>query len=359
MHLAIPVLALLLATVLPAQQATVSLPAANARLSAEFSDLTAMRELRDGRVLLYDRKEERLAVAEFATGSLRSIGRLGQGPGEFQSIAALLPLGGDSTLAADFARRWLILDGDRVVATLPPDTPAIRFVSLWPLGADSQGRVLSQGFRREGGLTDSTFVLLVERATGRSDTIARLRNGVRRAPVSAVTDPVLGRGIRIGRIPLNVGEAPKLLPDGWTAVARLEPYRVDWRSPDGRWTLGAPIPVGSIRMSERERKAYSDRNTWSRNATDWPEVLPPFDSPTSLFSTPDGWLVIKRLPSASVPETRYDLIDKTGVRRSQLVLRSNEHILGFGAASVYVIETDDDGIQRLRRHPYTAATVRP
>ncbi len=359
MHLATPALAVLLTTAVAAQQAGVSLRPANARLTAEFSDLTAIRELRDGRVLLFDRKEERLAVADFTTGSVSSIGRTGQGPGEFQSIATLLPLGGDSTLAADFARRWLILAGDKVVATLPPDTPAIMAVSLWPLGADRQGRVLSRGFPRGGGLTDSTLALLVERATGRTDTIARLRNGIRRAPVSTVTDPALGRGVRIGRIPLNVGEAPLLLADGWTAVVRLEPYRVDWRSPDGRWTSGAPIPVRAIRMNNDERKAYADRNPWSRNATDWPELLPPFDSPTSLFATADGWLVIKRLSSSSEPETRYDLVDKTGIRRSQLVLPPNEHILGFGVASVYVIETDSDGIQRLRRHPYSAASIRP
>ena len=112
-------------------------------------------------------------------------------------------------------------------------------------------------------------------------------------------------------------------------------------------------------MNETERKAYSDRHPGFRNATDWPEFLPPFDSPTSLFATADGWLVIKRLSSSSEPETRYDLVDKSGVRRSQLILPRNEHILGFGAASVYVIETDDDGIQRLRRHPYTAVTTRP
>ncbi|HEY5544506.1 MAG TPA: hypothetical protein VIK50_00485 [Gemmatimonadaceae bacterium] len=359
MHLAAHSLALLVATTLPPQQGTVSLPPASAGLSAEFSDLTAMRELGDGRVLLYDRKEVRLVVAEFGTGSLRDIGRTGQGPGEFQSIAALLPLGGDSTLAADFVRRWLILAGDSIVATLPSDTPAIGAVSLWPLGADRQGRVLSQGFRRGGGSIDSTYVLLVERATGLSDTIARLGGGVRRAPISSVNDPGLGRGVRISRIPLNVREAPLLLPDGWTAVVRLAPYRVDWRSPDGRWTSGAPIPVRPIRMNESERKFYSDRNSWSRNATDWPELLPPFDTPTSLFATPDGWLVVKRLSSVGAPETRYDLIDKTGVRRSQLVLRPNEHVLGFGVASVYVVETDDDGIQRLRRHPYAFASLRP
>ena len=345
--------------VLYAQGPTRTLPAPNARLGAEFSDLTTLRELNDGRVLLFDRKEERLMVVDFGSGFVRDVARKGQGPAEFEFVAALLPLGGDSTLAADLARRWLILDGDKVVVTLPPDNPAIMAVRLQPLGADRLGRVLSRGFPRGGGLTDSTLAILIERATGRPDTIARLRNGVRRAPVSTVTDPALGRGVMIRRIPLNVGEAPLLLADGWTAVVRLEPYRVDWRSPEGRWTSGAPIPVRSIRMNEGERKAYSDRYPWSRNATDWPEFLPPFDTPTSLFATADGWLVIKRLSSASEPETRYDLIDKSGVRRSQLILQRNEHILGFGAASVYVIETDDDGIQRLRRHSYTAVSTRP
>jgi hypothetical protein len=350
---------LFVATSLGEQQGTVSLPPANARLNVEFSDLTTMRELGDGRVLLYDRKEERLALVDFATGSVTNVGRLGQGPGEFQSVAAIVPLGGDSTLVADFARRWLILTGDRIVATLPPDTPALKLVSLGPLGADRNGRVLSLEYRPWNGSNDSTNVLLVERATGRADSIVQLRNSVRRAPISSVTDPVGGRAMRGSRIPLDVREAPLLFPDGWTAVVRLEPYRVDWRSPDGRWTLGRPIPERPVRMTDRERKAYSVRKPGYRNATDWPEFLPPFDTPTALFSTSDGWLVVKRLPSASSPETRYDVIDKTGVRRSQLVLRPREHILGFGAASVYVIETDEDGIQRVRRHPYSAAPVRP
>jgi hypothetical protein len=341
------------------QSGTRSLPAANARLEAEFSDLTAVRELRDGRVLLFDRKEERLVVADFTTGAIRDIARKGQGPREFEFVAALLPLAGDSTIAADWSRFWLILVRDSVVAKLLPEHAALQRIALAPLGADQSGRVLSRGFPRGGGLTDSTLAVLVERATGRTDTIARLRNGVRRAPVSTVTDPAMGRGVMVRRIPLNVGEAPLLLADGWTALVRLEPYRVDWRSPDGRWTLGAPIPVRQVRMNDDERKAYAARNPWSRAATDWPEFLPPFDTPTSLFATADGWLVIKRLSSAGEPETRYDLVDKSGVRRSQLILQRNEHILGFGAASVYVIETDDDGIQRLRRHPYTAVTTRP
>jgi hypothetical protein len=342
---------------LVAQQRPIALPPAEARLDVEFSDLTMIRELRDGRVLLFDRKEERFSVVDFAANSLTDVARKGQGPGEFQFVGALLPLGADSSLAAETGR-WLILDGDSVVATLPPDNPAIRAVSLWPLGADRQGRVLSRAFRRGGSMTDSTLLVLVDRATGRTDTIAGLRNGGRRAPVSTVTVPGQGSGIRVGRIPLNVSEFALLFPDGWTAVARLDPYRVDWRSPDGRWTLGRPVPIVETRMTDRERTAYAERNRWARSASDWPDRLPPFDTPTSMFASPDGFLVLKRLGSASEPEPRYDVIDRTGVRRSQLVLRPNEHIVGFGVKSVYVIETDDDGIQRLHRHPWPSQALR-
>ena len=346
------------AAVLRAQQ-VVRLGPANARPETEFSDLTSIRELRDGRVLIFDRKEDWLAVVNLTDGSLKQISRHGRGPGEFQGTLALFPLGGDSSLAADLAMRWLIVVGDSVVATLPPDNPAIRAVSLWPLGADRNGYVLSRSFAGGRAATDSEPVLRVNRVTGQVDTILRLGTGVRRAPVSAVTDPELGRGVRIGRIPLNVRDATLLLPDGWIAVVRVDPYRVEWRSPDGQWTRGPLIPTPSIRLNERERRAYAQRNSWARNATDWPETLPPFDTPTALYSTPDGWLVIKRLPAADDNDQRYDLVDKSGVRRAQLALRPNETIIGFGAASVYVIETDDDGIQRLRRHPYSAASIRP
>jgi hypothetical protein len=73
---------------------------------------------------------ERFQVADFGAGTVTDAARRGQGPGEFQFIAALLPLGGDSTLAADMVRRWLILDGDKVVATLPPDNCAALHTAL-------------------------------------------------------------------------------------------------------------------------------------------------------------------------------------------------------------------------------------
>jgi hypothetical protein len=141
--------------VLPAQQhaqtAPQSLPAPNARLTAEFSDLTTLRELSDGRVLLFDRKEERLMVADFRSGSIRDVARKGQGPAEFEFVATLLPLASDTTIAADLSRRWLVLVGDSVVRKLLPEHPALQQIALAPLGADRSGTASLLRWMDRGG----------------------------------------------------------------------------------------------------------------------------------------------------------------------------------------------------------------
>jgi hypothetical protein len=37
---------------------------------------------------------------------------------------------------------------------------------------------------------------------------------------------------------------------------------------------------------------------------------------------------------------------------ASLELPADQHIVGFGARSIYVIVTDDDGLQHLQRHPW-------
>ena len=339
------------ATPLQAQTPPSSLPAANGRLEAEFSDLTTIRELSDGRVLLFDRREERLVVGDFASGSVRDVARKGQGPTEFEFVSALLPLAGDTTIATDMTRRWLFLVGDSVVRKVLLEHPVLQR-TLAPLGADQNAHVLSRIFAGSlGGPADSTLVALVHRVSGKVDTIARMAVEGRRGPVSTVTTPGLGRGVSVRRVPLSVSETAWLFFDGWVAVVRLDPYRVDWRAPDGRWTLGRPLPFRSVRMTQAEKSAYIGRHPGLRNATDWPEELPPFENPVTLLASPDGLLLVKRLPTLAEPGTRYDVVDRAGNRRTQLVLPANEHVLGFGTNSLYVVVTDDDGIQRLRRHP--------
>ncbi|HEX7121529.1 MAG TPA: hypothetical protein VF178_04095 [Gemmatimonadaceae bacterium] len=334
---------------------SVPLPPAEARLEQEFSALVAVRELRGGRVLLFDLVESRFMVADLGTGAVRDIARQGRGPREFENIVGLIALNNDSTLAVEFGRWHVVLD-DSVVATLPPDTPAIRAISLFPRGGDLLGRVATRQYARRDG--EAHHLALVNRASGRGDTVTRLQVGQRRGRTVVMRDPtgkVTGRGMYA--VPLDVDETFALFPDGWIAVARLDPYRVDWRSPDGRWIHGAPLPVPAVRLTEREREAYIARTRRWRSATDWPEFLPPFEGEAVLAGL-DGFACIKRIPTADHPETRYDVIDRQGQLRAQLVLPANQHILGFGERTVYVVTTDDDGLQFLSRHAWPSAQLR-
>jgi hypothetical protein len=91
--------------------------------------------------------------------------------------------------------------------------------------------------------------------------------------------------------------------------------------------------------------------------TDWPATLPPYRSPVLLLASPAGRLLVPRLPTATRPEARYDVVNRRGGLDGQLVLATNERVVGFGARSVYLSVTDDDGIQRLRRHPWPPAAA--
>ena len=91
---------------------------------------------------------------------------------------------------------------------------------------------------------------------------------------------------RVYRVPLAGGEEPILFPDGWVAIARIDPYRVDWRSPDGQWTHGAPLPFTTVRLDAREREAFARSHRWARGLPTWPETAPAFDvSPCSPLPT--------------------------------------------------------------------------
>jgi hypothetical protein len=73
--------------------------------------------------------------------------------------------------------------------------------------------------------------------------------------------------------------------------------------------------------------------------------------PGALQASAAGDLWIRRTPTAGRPETVYDVITRRGVTSGRLTLRENAQVAAIGRDAIYVIVTDDDGIQRLRRHP--------
>lgn len=331
------------------------------QLTAEFTRIAGVRPLSDGRLVVLDAGDNRVFLADFERDTASQIGRQGQGPGEYRRPAAITALGRDSTLIVDVAnRRWLVLDADRLVVTLPPDHPPTRAARGLVRTADQVGHLLVLGTAtvtlqtQRIGKGDSVVAMLVALESARVDTVASLQA----AQVLLLKDlDAAGKVTRVAfrQPPWSVGEEPLLFPDGWLAVARLDPYRVDWRTPSGDWVRGAPLPSVEPKTTSRERETYlaSERQRTGKPAPEpppdsWPATVPPFQ-PTPLVGAPDGSLLIRRTPTADHPGHRYDRVDRRGQLVGWLELASSDELIAVAGRHAYLVRTDDDGIQRLAR----------
>jgi hypothetical protein len=205
--------------------------------------------------------------------------------------------------------------------------------------------------------------MLADRESQRVDTIQRLRG---RGSGGYYVGPAEGSmpALILVSNPIASEELALLFSDGWIAIARLDPYRVDWRSTDGRWRRGAPLPFDVVRVADRE-KCWAFRRVAGRGRTcdasqipGWPPTFPPFLPPPlqrlapTLQAAPDRRLVIARTLTSASTHRRYDIVDRAGRLSAILNLEPNELLIGFGARSVYVLATDEDGVQTLRRHDW-------
>ena len=350
----------------------VQLSAPTGRLSEPFTSIWAVRELSDGRVLVTDPSEVRLALADFRANSTVTLGRRGRGPGEYSTAQSLFATVGDSSLLVDpAARRWLIFDGPKVVRTTPPDAELVRLHRLGVLAADSRGFVwrgelppTRQGVQ-EMSSADSGVVIRTHVATGAVDTMARLRM----APMRITVAPA-GAGMVTSAAALAVGEQLVVFRDGWFAVARLSPYRLQVYDSEGKLRRDLALPNQRIPFTSREREAYlqragnplSDPNALRavppqvrerirRAFSEFPTEYPPI-APVALIASPDGTVLIRKPETTDLPHVRYDVVDRLRGFRGTLQMGEGERVVGFGKRSIYVAWKDQDDVERLRRHPW-------
>lgn len=341
---------------------TIPLSAPDATLTSEFTSLTSVRELADGRVLVVDFGESKLLVADWTRGNAVQVGRNGGGPAEYRTPGTLLPLGGDSTLVPDVQNgRWLLLHGGSIASFTSADAPAIRSGARRPLGADFNGTVIFTQSIAGGSSAeprrDSVILVRIARSTGMGDTIAKLK--ARPATIRVSGPASQPTSVSIATNPLAGGETAALFSDRWIAIARLDPYSVDWIAPDGKRVRASPLPFERVRIDQREKAAFVERQAArsGRAARDpdsfppWPEIIPPFLA-EALLTAPDGRLWIRRAPTADNPFPPYDVIDRSGALVARVEAGNDVQVIGFGRTSVFTVATDDNGIQTLQRRPF-------
>ena len=314
----------------------------DAVLDEGFTLVTSIRELSDGRVLIADRSENRLVIADSRLRTVSPIGRTGAGPGEFARISHVFSIGHDSTLVVDDGgARWLIVHREHIVATIP--LHSTHFLSGYFVlkGVDAASRLLAistaAGPGADAGRVDSMLLIMVSRDWRRRDTIAYLASPY--PPKARQQD---GFVIYLAN-PENRAAALKaqatmdeaaVYSDGSVAVVRRGAGRVDWYLSGGRRSVVAKGP-NSGSWSPRGNEAAS----WTTPGT------------AGIVPSPDGNILVMRAAEASARETMYDVLDRNRVVGA-ISLAKAERLIGFGGRHAYVIATDPDGVQRLQRHPW-------
>lgn len=349
----------------------VALPPPTAATPFMFTEVLAVRELSDGSLLVSDRREQRLSHFVWPDHAVQ-IGGVGEGPGEYRSAGLLLPMSGDSTLFLDpRGSRWLLLRSGQVVETMGAGRPLVAALGTAVSGVDGLGRVVGLRGRSVSGrtpavlgLADSIDVLRADRRTAEVERIATVRGPGARGYQGIVAE---GSGGAPGRIiannPLDAADEVLVFPDGSVAVARVDPYSIDWLRPEGTWTPGVLLPAPQKELDERDRcfAVAVARLPGGGDRCDagafqgWPRTFPPFRRDITgrppLIALPDGRVAVRRYPTPEDPLPRYDLVDRSGRLSGVLRLGQGEVLVGFGAKGAYTLVTTELGLQAIRLHP--------
>lgn len=351
-----------------------------------FEVVAAIRELDENRTIVSDERATQLLLIDFRNDTTSMLGRSGRGPGEYQQVGRLWSTSGDTTLHKEpYAPRLLVLAGTEVVATIGGTDGAVRQFATTPiLGVDSLGRVAIVVPARDsrGGTpaADSLLLLRVNWKTGDVDTLARIQSQEGWSVAAGVSTGMLGAGVpasgageaaaarRTFRMSIFAPDQVAVMPSGWTAIVRAEPYRVDWCSPEGECAAGQTIQSAGQELTDSDKELYLRRAaaTFGWPPTDnvdetdgWPLVLPPFSMPPSrvdaaaAIAAPNDRVLVERTSNAGSMDTRYDLVDRIEGLVAWFDIPPTDRVVGFGSKHIYIVRTTEDGWQILRKHPWT------
>ncbi|HEU4681104.1 MAG TPA: hypothetical protein VFS51_05120 [Gemmatimonadales bacterium] len=320
----------------------VDVTAAGDTVLTPYSDVTDAAWLGGERWAVLVPSNDAAAIVDFSNRTARPLG--GRGSKELRNPATLF-LAEDTLYVGDWGlrRTGLWTPAGRLVRSIPTGD-AVR--GTLPRARDSAGQFYLDLYPRPGpdgsGNRDSAAVLRVDPAFNRPDTIARL------APLD-IAEVVGDAGRRFERRVFGGIDRWGVLPDGSLWVARVFENRVDWRSPDGKWTKGQALPDRVLEVTRYDRELFvrgfpPELRTTAQELPFAP-LKPPFEAG---LTSPRGevWLEKSRSPVDSA--RHYHVVDRKGWLAREIRLLGQGRILGVGDDSVLVAESTPDGTRLLR-----------
>src|SRR5690349_10821042 len=326
-------------------------------LQRDFTKVAAVRELRDGRVLITDSREKVLAAGDFTTRGVTTISRPGEGPEEYGTPTSLFAVGDSTWLQDPGNRRFLIIDAvgrTRGTAQYPERDASGRIPRTPPSFVDKSGRqyYLVQTMVGAPGATssDDLPIIRLNPGTGSIETLASIPNPmvIRRTADGGMTGS-------ISAAPFGGRDAWVITESGDVAVLRAQDYHVDWNIAGVR-TSGAPISYEKIPVTEADKSRWRTERAKMPvtsmgvgnsappvNVADpeWPQYKGAFGE---VLASPAGDLWVQRYGHLTDPPS-YDVIDKKGNRIAAYVFPISIRLVGFGNGVVYAVRKDDNDLE--------------
>jgi hypothetical protein len=365
--LAVPALMVLVPAFASAQRVIDLTGTPAATIAEPFSKISGVQELASGLVVATDNMDVKVALVDFARGSVRQIGAKGRGPNEYQYPSPPIAAARGAYVFDTYQKRAILIGPNGAITgmTMLPDGPASR-----PRGSDAKGRVYFEGSdfdQNSGGFSDSLPVVRWDPATQNLETVGRVWGGGR------VRIQWNGGPASFARAmtPFPHMDAWVPLPDGRIAMLRHDPFRIDLTdgTAAGAVKRGASIVTTPVPITARERAWYREGNTGSRMSAvtttggsgpqqrgpqwedaSFPETFPPFIA-ADVTASPAGEIWIPRSFTSADRTRQYDIYDGDAKLIATARLNANARVVGFGARAIYVARVNpDDDLVYLERY---------
>jgi hypothetical protein len=317
--------------------AIIELAPAGDTLLLPYGEISQAAWLGQDRWAVLDPTEDVVAIVDFARRASAPLG--GRASKDLRNPSSLF-VAADTLYVSDWGLRRLTLwrpDG-KLARAIP--APAVARGTL-PRARDSAGNFYLDLYPPPGpdgsGNRDSAALVRTDAALSRLDTIARL------APFD-IAEVVGDAGRRFERRVFSGVDHWGVLPDGSVWVGRVSDNRIEWRSPQGGWTRGRPLPDRVLEVTRYDRELFLRKfpPELRRTAQELPfaAVKPPFEAG---LTAPSGevWLEKSRAPADS--SRRYHVVDRQGRLLRELRVRGPGRVLAVNGTRALVAEPTPEG----------------
>jgi hypothetical protein len=333
-----------------------------AKLPGGFAQVSNVIELPGGRVAFADTRNKLFLRADLGSGRVDTLGtRVDSLSPDASAELYKFPgwvahLAGDTLALVDFSalRTTLWSEAGRslkVLAIAPAGgkAPVLVYDTVGHgykidyqavLGGGEPGRTLRP---------DSVPVLRIRFRDGAVDTVASLAS-------PEFGDAKFGEQVQQAAKVFAPNDFFGVLPSGEAWVARGRENRVDWRTLEGRWSVGAgrEYTRQPVTQTDRDRVLTQVREQGKQHGMpqdlpiEYPfaETKPPFEF---ALGRPNGEIWLQRPRSREDAQIVYDVVDRKGRWRREVAFPAGATLAGFGTTgAIYATIKNGDGTRTVR-----------